>query len=123
MPTIPISQMPDAELVRLIQAASTELARRIAGSATQEPATNEVARTLSKQEIALPSPDDRDFCLYVKSKLQSSGYVTADERMRVAEIALKHASWVRRQGLPTEHNTGPWRKAGQLLSAKRAIER
>ena len=115
--------MPNAELVRLIQAASAELARRIAAPVAQEPATSAVVRTLSKEEIALPSPDDRDFCLYVKHKLRSSGYVTADERMRVAEIALKHASWVRRQGLPTEHNTGPWRKAGQFLSAKRSIER
>lgn len=115
--------MPDDELVRLIQAASTELARRIAPSVAQEPATNATVRALSKQEIALPSPDDREFCLYVKQKLQSGGYVTADERMRVAEIALKHPSWVRRQGLPTEHNTGPWRKAGQFLSVKRSTER
>lgn len=116
-----IREMSSAALAQLISAASAELARR--ADASPLAAIQQQAAPTPPKITDKPAEDDADFVLYVKSKLQSGGYITAEERRRVAEIAQTHGDWVRRQGLPTEHNTGPWRKAGEYLSRPRAAAR
>ena len=115
---IPLNEISTPGLLRLMRDVAAELEAR-----HNAPAVQHVQATRPVETVRVPPEDDADFCLMIAARVKAGGYVKADERMRVAEIALKHASWVRRQGLPTEHNTGPWRKAGQLLSAKRSIER
>lgn len=126
MPTIPISKMPDFELVRLIHSASAELAKRMGKpipTASASPESEPSVPVLSQQQLKQPDEDQKDFVLYVKARLQKGAYITADERRRVAEIAKEHRSWVARQGLPTEHNTGPWNKVAANMRVKRAVER
>lgn len=117
-----IKEMSSAALAQLISAASAELARR-ADATLMAAATARPQDAPALHVTVKPAEDDADFVLYVKSKLQSGGYITADERRRVAEIAKTHGAWVRRQGLPTEHNTGPWRKAAEYMARPRAAAR
>ena len=37
-----------------------------------------------------------------------------------AQIAQEFGPWVRRQGLPTSHNAGDWKRKTELASAPRA---
>lgn len=111
--------MSSAALAHIISAASAELDRRAeAGlpvTTPDQPQHAPVPKITDK-----PEEDDADFVLYVKSKLQGGGYITADERHRVAEIAQMHGGWVRRQGMPIENNACAWRNAGEYLSRPRA---
>lgn len=113
--------MPDAELIRLINAASTELLRR-AGQKVASPAP---CKTLQPDPavaalISKPDPADEDFCLMIAARIRSGGYVKAGERERVAAIAQNYPLWVERQGLPTAHNAGDWRRGAAHASAPRA---
>lgn len=125
MPTIQISKMPSAELIRLISAASAELARRsdveLPPPPKDLPAAVQVAQ--KPTQVLRPGDDDADFVLYVKSRLESGDYISAADRRRVAAIAIEFGAWVRRQGLPTVHNAGDWQKCRGYLSTKRAAER
>jgi len=110
-----LDTLSNADLTGLIQSAVTELAGRLNAMPTASlPAVNKIDE---------PSADDKDFCMYIEGLLQAGKYIKADERQRVSDIADKHPAWVRKQGLPTERGTGPWRAAQEFLSAPRASVR
>lgn len=115
MMKIDLTALSNADLSQLIREASTLLSERLTESSN---VAHRPAPIVSDE----PPADEKDFCLYIKSLLRSSQYVKAEERRRVAEIAEKYGQWVRRQGLPTQSNTGPWRAAGQFLARRRAPE-
>jgi len=110
------------ELVALIQTAAAELAGRL-GAVADTPARPAPPAIPPKPPVDAPGADEQDFCMYVKRLLMSGKYISADERVRVADIASRYEAWVRRQGLPTESGTGPWRKAQHYHSAPRAKPR
>jgi hypothetical protein len=112
------SGFTNAELAALIRAASVELERRLASvtAVLVEPPPRTVT-------IGVPDADDVDFCMYVKGLLAKGGYVKAEERARVAEIAEKYPEWVKRNQLPTSAGAGAWRRAGEYISAPRAKRR
>ena len=98
------AEMSNDELLRAIQLASAELAKRAQGAATQQ------APKLKLPEVDAPDEDDQEFILRLKTKALRGEYISASERNRVADISENYSAWVRRQGLPTERGTGAWRK-------------
>lgn len=122
----PIPEMSDVELVRLIHAASGELARR----ANIRPAESLVAAASvpvrdAKMAALLSEPDadDADYCLMIAARIRAGGYVKASERARVAQIAEAYPLWVSRQGLPKGHSAGDWKRATGYASAARAVKK
>ena len=115
---IDLNRFTNADLAQLIREASTLLADRLDESAQtlRRPAPRSVV------VVDEPPQDQKDFCLFVKGLLRSGQYVKAAERQRVAEIAETYGPWVRKQGLPTASNTGPWRSAGQFHRQQRPPE-
>lgn len=119
MSDVQFSEMTEQELLRLIQAASAELALRAGGKPAEgiaPPAEPPAAR-------ATPPDDDRFFCLSVAKRLRGGDYISAEDRQRVASIAKQFGRWVRAQDLPTESGTGPWRKAAETYRRGFARER
>jgi len=114
---INLNTLSDAEIATLIQSAAAELAGRLSASPAAQPP---VASPPAAGPRDAPSEDEVDFCMYVKGLLQSGQYIKAGERQRMADIASRHASWVRRQGLPTDAGTGSWKHAQHYLGARRA---
>lgn len=122
----PIPEMSDVELVRLIHAASGELARR----ANIRPAESSVAAANAPVRdakmaalLSEPDADDADYCLMIAARIRAGGYVKASERARVAQIAEAYPLWVSRQGLPKGHNAGDWKRATGYASAARAVKK
>lgn len=113
---IKLSTFSDAELIRLISLISTELESRL--RAPFAPETEAEAEAMME-----PSRDDKDYCLRIKTRLESGSYILAAERERVAAIASEYPQWVARQGLPADKNTGSWRTAKNYHSIKPANER
>lgn len=122
----PIPEMSDVELVRLIHAASGELARR----ANIRPAESSVAAANAPVRdakmaalLSEPDADDADYCLMIAARIRAGGYVKASERARVAQIAEAYPLWVSRQGLPKGHSAGDWKRATGYASAARAVKK
>lgn len=99
-----VAELSNDELLRAIQLASAELAKRAKGEATQQ------VPKPKRRVIDAPDDGDRDFILRLKTKALGGEYISASERDRVAEISENYSDWVSRQGLPTERGTGAWRK-------------
>lgn len=116
---IDLETLSTHELARLIKSASAELESRL----NTEPVVQRVPAPALVVILREPPAEEKDFVLMVKAATKQGQYATADERRRVAEIAEKFPEWVARQGLPTTHNNGDWRKSQQRLSAPRAKER
>lgn len=142
----PIPEMSDVELVRLIHAASGELARRAnirpaeslvaAASVPVRDATFDAGITASVAAasapvrdakmaalLSEPDADDADYCLMIAARIRAGGYVKASERARVAQIAEAYPLWVSRQGLPKGHSAGDWKRATGYASAARAVKK
>ena len=119
---IDLTALTAPQLAVLIVEAGALLAERLGGGATAIASVSMPPKPRAP-ELDAPADDDKDFVLYVKSLVQRGQYIKADERTRVAEIALNHPAWVRRQGLPADGGTGSWRKAGQYMGGARAKER
>lgn len=116
-----VSNMSNETLLALIHAASSELADRLA-----EPAVVRVQDTRPSRDtvvLRVPSDDDKDFILRLKSNVSSGAYATAAERSRVAALAEKYGAWIKRQGLPTDMGTWAWRKLAEQSRVKPATER
>jgi len=122
---ISITTMPDAELVRLINIASAELARRMSVALPALPPEQPAPRQTVPVELPATTPGevDKAFCLHIAQRLRSGDYIKAEERRRVAGVAEKFPSWVRRQGLPLDSGTGSWRKAAESARVGQARER
>ena len=112
-----VAELTNDELLRTIQLASAELAKRAKGEVVQQ------APTPRREPVEAPDDDDQDFILRLKTRALSGGYVSASERDRVAAISEKHRDWVRRQGLPTERGTWAWRKLAEYARRPPAKER
>lgn len=113
-----LSRLTDTELAQLIQQASAELASRLS-----KPKEERIQDQRPAVVLREPPDDDKEFALQVKSTVSSGGYVSADERERIAALAVDYGPWIKRQGLPTERGTGPWRKLAQRSRIKPARER
>lgn len=112
---IPLNEISTPGLLKLMRDVAAELEARLS--------TPEVERVQAVRPVVLlrePPAEDIDFALMIKARLKGGGYVKAHERERVAQIAQEFGEWVKRQGLPTTHNAGDWRRAGEGLSALRA---
>lgn len=126
---ISITKMPDAELVRIINVASAELARRMQVQLPELPAASVVPSdklsVTTRDDNRPPAPDrgDRDFCLHIAQRLRSGEYIKAGERERVAQIAAAYPNWARLQSLPAGKGTGPWRKAAAMYQIGFSKER
>lgn len=113
-----LSKLTAKQLAELIRDASAELASRLA-----EPNVERVKSERPHVVLREPPEDDKEFVLRLKTTVLGGGYVTADERRRVAEIAEEYEPWVLRQGLPTDSGTGSWRKLAERARVKPARER
>lgn len=115
---IPLNEISTHGLFKLLKDVAAELEAR---------STGEVVRTVQDarpvRTVRMPPKEDADFCLMIAARIRSGGYVKAAERERVAEIAQEFGEWVKRQGLPTTHNAGDWRRKIAEQSAPRAKER
>lgn len=122
---ISITTMPDAELVRLINIASAELARRMSVALPALPPEQPAQRQTVPVELPATAPgeDDKDFCLHIAQRLRSGDYIKAEERRRVAGVAERFPGWVRRQGLPLDAGTSSWREAAERGRVGQARER
>lgn len=116
---INLNTLSDIELLRLIRGATAELESRIstASIVRRVPAERRVVT------VREPDGDDKDFVLMIKAMLKSGGYIKADERRRVAEIATRFPEWARMQQVPSESGAGAWSKARAMHSMPRANER
>lgn len=113
-----LSELTTQQLAELIRAASAELAYRLAA-----PSIERIKAERQHDVLLEPPEDDKDFVLRLKSKVLGGGYVSASERDSIAELAEEFGPWIRRQGLPTERGTGPWRKLAERSRIKPARER
>lgn len=118
MQIIKLSEISTPGLLKLMRDVAAELETRLSQPQTRlEHPIQEVVT------VRLPSAVDQDFCLAVAKKLKSGDYIRASERNRVASIATTYPEWVMRQGLPTSHNAGDWKRQGEFASATRAKPR
>ncbi len=112
---IPLNEISTPGLLRLMRDVAAELEAR-----HNAPAVQHVQATRPVETVRVPPEDDADFCLMIAARVKAGGYVKAGERERVAQIAQEFGPWVRRQGLPTSHNAGDWKRKTELASAPRA---
>ena len=110
---IDISDLSDADLIKLIKSAADELTRR---TSTQVQHIKSEPRIVKVQQ---PDPADEDFALRLITKMRRGDHIKADERQRAAEIARKFPDWAVMHGLPRSSTTGPWRKAREYYAADR----
>ncbi len=115
---IPLKEISTAGLFKLLRDVSAELEARMSA-----PVHHRVKDVLPVRTLRVPSEDDADFVLMIAARVKSGGYVKAGERERVAEIAQEFGEWVKRQGLPTTHNAGDWKRKIESSSAPRLKER
>ncbi|HUD43549.1 MAG TPA: hypothetical protein VMR06_16290 [Dokdonella sp.] len=113
-----LSIMSVQQLVDVIREASAELSSRLA-----DPVVDRVRAARPNVVVREPSEDDKDFALRIKAIVASGGYVSAEDRDRIAALAAEFGPWIKRQGLPTERGTGAWRKLAQSRRIKPAKER
>lgn len=113
-----LSHLTTRQLAELIRLASAELAARLA-----EPNVERSRAERPHVGLREPSDEDKEFVLLLKSTVLAGGYATAEERTRVADLAVEFGHWIRRQGLPTEKGTAPWRKLAERSRVKPARER
>lgn len=123
---IQLNEISTAGLLRLLRDVAAELETRQAPFSAQ-PAKKPAAASQPDPAMAAllhtPDTEDADFCLMIAARIRSGGYVKAGERERVAEIAQNFPLWVKRQGMPTTHNAGDWRRSTERASLPRAKER
>lgn len=123
---IQLNEISTAGLLRLLRDVAAELETRQASFSAQ-PAKKPAAASQPAPAMAAllhaPDTEDADFCLMIAARIRSGGYVKAGERERVAAIAQDFPVWVRRQGLPTTHNAGDWKRRIEFASAALAKER
>ena len=117
-PIINLSQLTQPELVELIQNASAELATRMA-----TPAIERIKHHRLVVSMREPPEEDKDFMLMLKAELARGGYIKAQDRHRAAGIAREFPEWARHQQMPSGGGAGEWRRAGEVHSAPRAMER
>ena len=115
---IPLNELSTQGLVRLIADASKELQARLAAPLEVRLHDGRPVHTLR-----VPSEEDADFVLMIAARIRARGYVRAAERERVAQIAQEYGEWVKRQGLPTSHNAGDWKRRIEIYSAPKAREK
>lgn len=122
-----LETMSDLDLSRLIAAAMLEWAKRqesgtkLAASAADAGGTSEAEpHRLPETE---PDPEEKDHCLFIAARLRRGEYIKAAERARVAEIALAHPEWVKRQGLPVSKSNSDWETMRNRNRSGRARER
>ncbi len=113
-----LGELTTLQLAELIRAASAEIASRLA-----EPAIQRIQTERAVIAMRVPSDEDRDFLLRLRTAVEQGSYVTADERNRVAELAVEFGPWIKRQGLPTDRGTGAWRKLKEASRIKPAREK
>ena len=112
---IPLNEISTPGLLRLMRDVAAELEAR-----HNTPTVQHVHAKHPVETLRVPPEDDADFCLMIVARIKEGGYVKAGERERVAQIAQEFAPWVRRQGLPTSHNAGDWKRKTEFASAARA---
>ena len=112
---IPLNEISTPGLLKLMRDVAAELENRLG-----EHEVRRVQATRPTTVLREPPDDDVDFALMLKARLQRGEYVKAHERERLAKIAEWFGPWVERQGLPTTHNAGDWRRAAERVSAPRA---
>ena len=115
---IPLNEISTHGLLRLLRDVAAELEAR-----HSTPTVQHVHATRPVETLRVPPEDDADFCLMIAARVKAGGYVKAGERERVAQIAQEFGPWVHRQGLPTSHNAGYWKRKTELASAPRASMR
>ncbi len=115
---IPLNELSTQGLVRLIADASRELQARLSAPVEVRLHNGRPVHTLR-----VPAEDDADFVLMIAARIRAGGYVKAAERERVAQIAQEFGEWVKRQGLPTSHNAGDWKRRSEACTAPRAKEK
>lgn len=116
---INFSELPDKDLAELISAAMCEWSARQAPTVVTERRTTQPA----KVTIQEPTPEDKDFVLMIATLFRRGDYIRAADRRRVSDIADNYGDWVRRQGLPTTHNAGDWKRSTARTVVGRASER
>ena len=115
---IPLNELSTQGLARLIADASKELQARLSA-----PVEVRLHDGRPVQTLRVPAEDDADFVLMIAARVRAGGYVKAGERERVAQIAQEFGAWVARQGLPTTHNAGDWKRKIEETSAPRLKEK
>ena len=115
---IPLKTISTPGLLKLMRDVAAELEVRL-----NTPEIERVHDVRPVRTLRVPAEDDADFVLMIAARVKSGGYVKAAERQRVAEIAQEFGEWVKRQGLPTTHNSGDWRRKIESSSAPRLKER
>lgn len=115
---IDLTQMSTPNLLKLLRNVSREIEARL-----EQPIEHRIAQEQPVVIVREPCEADKQHCLHVAQMLRSRGYIKAEDRRRVAEIAQEFGDWVIKQGLPTDGGTGSWRKAAEKYSIGFARER
>lgn len=115
---IDLTVISTPDLLALMREIAAELETRLA-----EPKQVRIQEERPVVAMRMPAHDDADFVLMMAQKLRNGDYIRAAERQRVAEIAQEFGPWVQRQGCPTTHNAGDWKRRGSYQSAPRATAR
>ena len=118
MQIIKLPEISTPGLLKLMRDVAAELEMRLS-----QPQTRLEQPIQQVVTVRAPPAHEQDFCLVVAEKLKSGDYIRASERNRVAEIAESFHDWVVRQGLPTTHNAGDWKRRGVFMSSPRAKPR
>ncbi|WP_343591886.1 hypothetical protein [Paracidovorax wautersii] len=115
---IPLGEISTTALFHLLQEVAAELAARSSGEIVRKIKDDRPVRV-----VRVPAEQDADFVLMISARVKSGAYIKAAERERVAQIAQEFGPWVERQGLPTTHNVGDWKRQGAYASRPRAKEK